>query len=333
MISMFSTESNGTTAGRSFMSYSGSIRSVTTMTARDGFLTKSTASLPQLSLSQQAVHESGGRDPESNSQPRPEFSTLGPRRNSRMRSMIDLPKAGKASGLSIAEERLRRYQRNAAIEAQHASGGYGQHTRARTTTGALETKPLHSGKSGSGSGEKGWFSSFNFGTRRFNGRTGSERRADREHVLAFTSPSDEDEHLLVPDDTDKEEEMSGKHFPNDQPGLKQDLESVYESDPVYKQSLPQTPAATPAANRQLPLVVSPPSSDLAADNGNEQEDGKITRPLVPKRAPRAFEDASDPPLAPMDARLLDAEMKSTMTQKVVCAVCHAKGVNFPSCRK
>lgn len=174
---------------------------------------------------------------------------------------------------------------------------------------------------------------FQLGTRRFNGRTGSERRADREHVRAFTSPSDEDEHLLVPDDTDKEEEMSGKHFPNDQPGFKQDLESVYESDPVYKQSLPQTPAATPAANRQLPLVVSPPSSDLAADNGNEQEDGKITRPLVPKRAPRAFEDASDPPLAPMDARLLDAEMKSTMTQKVVCAVCHAKGVNFPSCRK
>jgi len=247
--------------------------------------------------------------------------------------MIDLPKAGKASGLSIAEERLRRYQRNAAIEAQHASGGYGQHTRARTTTGAPETKPLHSGKSGSGSGEKGWFSSFNFGTRRFNGRTGSERRADREHVRAFTSPSDEVEHLLVPYDTDKEEEMSGKHFSNDQPGFKQDLESVYESDPVYKQSLPQTPAATPAANRQLPLVVSPPSSDLAADNGNEQEDGKITRPLVPKRAPRAFEDASDPPLAPMDARLLDAEMKSTMTQKVVCAVCHAKGVNFPSCRK
>lgn len=250
-----------------------------------------------------------------------------------MRSMIDLPKAGKASGLSIAEERLRRYQRNAAIEAQHASGGYGQHTRARTTTGALETKPLYSGKSGSGSGEKGWFSSFNFGTRRFNGRTGSERRADREHVRAFTSPSDEEEHLLVRDDTDKEEEVLGKRLPNDQPGFKQDLESVYEGEPGYKQPLPQTPAATPASNTRLPLVVSPSSSDLVTDNGNEQEDGKIPRPLPPKRAPRAFEDESDPPLAPIDARLLDAEMKSTMTQKVVCAVCHAKGVNFPSCRK
>ena len=299
------------------MSYSGSIRS--NMTARDGFLTKSTASLPQ--LSQQVANEMGAREA---GHPHAEFSTLGSaRKNSRMRSMVDLPKAGKSSGLSIAEERLRRYQRNAAIEAQHSSPVL--HTGSKTTIGLAE--PVGGGSLNPGkSAEKGWFSTFNFGTRRFNSRTGSERRADRESGRASSPRLDEEQRLLTVTVDNKEETSTSKPVLETRPSYGQDLDSVCESG--YKQALPHTPAATPAASRQLPLLVSPCGAESTYEHPRVD-----AKPLAPKRTPRAFEDASDPPLAPMDPRLLEAEMSSAMTQKVVCAVCHAKGVNFPSCRQ
>lgn len=232
--------------------------------------------------------------------------------------------------MSIAEERLRRYQRNAAIEAQHGHGNgavSGSHTRSRTMTGSEDRRTATGGKSA----EKGWFSTFNFGTRRFSPRNvGAERRGDGVWAGATRSPEAQEEERLLPG---KEEVAVGKEIrsKSGEDAQRDQGEIGGSVETGYKQLLPHTPAATPAASRQLPLLVSP------SENGSIEEHAVMStmaaKPPAPKRAPRAFEDASDLPLAPMDPRLLEAEMSSAMTQKVVCAVCHAKGVNFPSCRK
>jgi hypothetical protein len=296
MISMFSTESNGTTTGRSFISFT------STFSTLDNVRAKSTASLPQ--LSEQAQDSARGHL---------EALPKNERRGSRLKgfgmSMVDIP--SKSSGLSIAEERLKRYQRNAAITAQHAQAPV-LHTRARTTTG-IETGSRERSE------EKGWFSTFNFGTKRFTSRTALERKVDKDVSAATTTVVEAEETSPLVDKSDR----VGKPVPNEHTGY---MDCVYENG--YKQPLPHTPAATPAASRQLPLIVS----------ALDQEDVALAKPAIqqpapPKRALRAFEDESDPPLAPMDPKLLAAEMSSAMTQKVVCSVCDLKGVNFPSCRK
>ena len=297
MISMFSTESNGTTTGRSFISYT------STFSALDNVRAKSTASLPQLS---EQVQDSARGHLEA--LPKAE------RRGSRLKgfgmSMIDIP--SRSSGLSIAEERLKRYQRNAAITAQHGQAPGFLHSQARTSTG-IETGSRERSE------EKGWFSTFNFGTKRFTSRTALERKVDKDGSALITTVAEAEETSPLVDKSDR----VGKPVANEHTGY---MDCVYENG--HKQPLPHTPAATPAPSRQLPLIVS----------FLDQEDAALAKPHIkkpapPKRALRAFEDESDPPLAPMDPKLLAAEMSSAMTQKVVCSVCDLKGVNFPSCRK
>jgi hypothetical protein len=294
MVSIFSTGSNGTTTGRSFVSYT------STFNGLDRASAKSTASLPQ--LSRQASDATRGEvDALSSSERR------SPRLRGTGMSMVDLPsKAGISSGLSIAEERLRRYQRNAAITAQHAP--IVSHNRARTVTGVETTKRDRAE-------EKGWLSTFNFGTRRFTSRTGSGQRVNRQPQVDRSS--DQENSLLI-----SKLEHPVKPAQHEHPDY---LDCVLENGP--KQTLPHTPAPTPAALRPIPLVV------CTGETNSHELDPAQRKTMTPKRALRAFEDESDPPLAPMDPRLLAAEMGSAMTQKVVCSVCHSKGVNFPSCRK